>query len=334
MVCGDADYYSNYLSLHHFNSLEPCFRCKANRSTCPWSDFRREALWRSAPRTQAEWFFAQKHVLFKSVVLGLGPAHVAFDVLHCIDLGIALSISGGVLYLLSFRLRLPGSLDDRLSIIWEEMVKTYTSLGTPAGERLPRLVFKDLWEHRRSGHPETFPELHCKAAVSRHCLIALSVVLSRLPQWAPHMDGLIGHAEGQDVALAHCILVVQNLRSFYDGICFHPRRLPDNAAAELNECLGLVGIHYQALVHMFATQGEKIFRLTLKMHFTMHIGLDMVAHNTNPRWAWTYQDEDYVGRIAQVAAATMRARGPLKVGGVLFLKWRHVVYIRWSRRAV
>ena len=55
------------------------------------------------------------------------------------------------------------------------MMNGYTSLGTPAGERLQQGVFKDLWEGRRSGQPETsYPELHCKAAVSRHALIALA----------------------------------------------------------------------------------------------------------------------------------------------------------------
>ena len=58
----------------------------------------------------------------------------------------------------------------------------------------------------------------------------------------------------------------------------------------------------------------KLFRMVLKVHLAQHIATDLLASRVNPQVAWTYQDEDFVGRVADVAKASIQARGPTKVG--------------------
>eukprot|EP00974_Lingulodinium_polyedra_P021833 2108539-Lingulodinium_polyedra.AAC.1 len=59
----------------------------------------------------------------------------------------------------------------------------------------------------------------------------------------------------------------------------------------------------------------------------------MVSSKLNPRCAWTYGDEDYMGRVAQVCRPCLRGRGPLRLGTALLFRWRQAMFLRWQRRA-
>eukprot|EP00974_Lingulodinium_polyedra_P067416 6527055-Lingulodinium_polyedra.AAC.1 len=62
-----------------------------------------------------------------------------------------------------------------------------------------------------------------------------------------------------------------------------------------------------------------------------HLADDIRDTRFNPRFAWCYSDEDYVGRLKQLGQACLRANGPLKVAGPILLRYRTVMYIRMQR---
>eukprot|EP00974_Lingulodinium_polyedra_P009032 863696-Lingulodinium_polyedra.AAC.1 len=64
-------------------------------------------------------------------------------------------------------------------------------------------------------------------------------------------------------------------------------------------------------------RGRQLFYFTEKAHYAQHIALDCLVFKFNPRFGWAYPDEDYMGRMAQVAKACLRGRGPLRLGGAL-----------------
>ena len=95
----DLDYLCNYFGVQQFNDgREPCFKCKCNRTTIPWTDRRPDAAWTRCPRTHADWFLAQRHALFDSG-LGLTVKHVSLDVMQVFVLGMCRYIVATVIYM-------------------------------------------------------------------------------------------------------------------------------------------------------------------------------------------------------------------------------------------
>ena len=47
---------------------------------------------------------------------------------------------------------------------------------------------------------------------------------------------------------------------------------------------------------------------------------------------WTYADEDFVGKVAQVALASSYGRGPLKLGPNLMERYLMAIALRIHRR--
>ena len=110
-------------------------------------------------------------------------------------------------------------------------------------------------------------------------------------------------------------------------VCF-----PLGKAQEVHDLLVNVGVYHQTLCYKCAQDGRKLFNVTYKAHYVQHIALDILRTGFNPRFAWTYRDEDFMGRVAQVAKMCTKARGPLRLGEVFILRYRNVLYLRWSRR--
>ena len=141
-----------------------------------------------------------KHTLFASRGIGLSYAHIAVDVMHSCDLGITQHICGSVIYLLVFDTGLPhgpGRRMDTLQKVWGLIHEAYSRLGTPAGECLRQDLFMAIFENSKTRLPTTYPQLHAKSAVARHCVAALLLVVRDLHKWVPAYDAdntVFGHA--------------------------------------------------------------------------------------------------------------------------------------------
>ena len=295
-VSADLDYLCNYFDLQHFNDGQhPCFRCGCNRTDMVWSDMRPDASWRSALITPATWMLKPKHPIFEASRVGLNVWHVCIDVLHILDLGMCQHVGGSVLYLLAFDAGLAGGLDERVNRLWEYCGEAYDALGTPAGERLPRAVYLALWEHSRRPTPTKYPTLGSKGAVCRHTMPMLNLVLRRL---GPDTD-----------TFGHVRFMLEGLCTFYNVIAAEGMWLEPGAALEAEQGLLRAGVHLQTLCHQSMTSGRQLFHMTEKSHYAQHIGLDLLRTGSNPRFGWTYGDEDFMGRISQVCRPCLKGRG-------------------------
>ena len=76
--------------------------------------------------------------------------------------------------------------------------------------------------------------------------------------------------------------------------------------------------------------GNFFWLVVPKFHFWFHLA--MFARFSNPRTYWTYQDEDFVGRVARIGASVVRGTGGLKVGRGIMSKYLRVLAMRWQRR--
>ena len=330
-IAADLDYLCNYLALQHFNhGTNPCFRCGANRSDIPFTDLRPTAGWRSCLVDSGTWFFRQKHAVFEDKAIGLNLFHVQLDLLHILDLGVAQHLAGSILYLLVFDCGFEGSFEDKASVVWTALCKAYVQLGTLAGERYPEVLFSRMFD--KCGHtarPKQYPQLFSKAAVARHSIPALRLMVRDLVDWAP--NSLMNNES--ITTFGHVNNALDSLSNFYDCLFQHELWLPETAGQELRGYLRSVGLHHQALTHHFMTKGRQLFFLTEKAHYLQHVGEDCYDFRMNPRYGWTYSDEDWMGRIAGIAKACTRARGPLRLAEPVFERWRNRMYIAWTRRA-
>ena len=326
-IAADLDYCCNYLRLRHFGSLSPCFKCACNRSDVPWTALTPTAAWRTRLVGMLEWTNMYRHMLFRCPAVGLNMFHVCLDVLHILDLGIAQHLCASTLFLFVFDTGIPGNLDSRLAFVWEKLVEGYEALGTSPGERLPYAVYHSIFEKRRGYYPTTPPELHSKAAVGRHCVTVLDYMVRHMTAWS---QGFTNDGEGDLFAMVGELF--KNYALFYACIAFHGQWLPPEAAQEAHDALLAVGCYHQALCNFFLGRRRKLYHMTEKAHYCQHIALDVLSSRYNPRFGWTYQDEDYMGKVASVAKSCTRARGPLRLGEAFVFRWRNRMHLLWSRK--
>ena len=145
--------------------------------------------------------------------------------------------------------------------------------------------------------------------------------------WAP--DAL---QTAEEIALfGHVSAILNSLTCFYELLFLQGMWMQSGSANEAADCLEKAGLHFHALSSKFVRQGRRLFLSTEKAHYCMHIADDLRSSGFNPRFSWTYGDEDFMGRISQIAKATLRGRGPHRLGAVLFERWRTRMYVAWKR---
>ena len=126
--------------------------------------------------------------------------------------------------------------------------------------------------------------------------------------------------------------LVRNLAAFYDCLFCFGQWFTEGQANETHDYLAAVGTYHQALCNVFMGSGRQLFHMTEKAHYAQHLALDCMSLRYNPPYAWTYDDEDFMGKIDQISIASSRARGPLRLSQALVFRWRNRVYLRWERR--
>ena len=82
--------------------------------------------------------------------------------------------------------------------------------------------------------------------------------------------------------------------------------LPQKAADEfVQKAFSLVQLNVQ-LCEFYASEGKKLFTVTSKCHFLLHIALQ--ANATHPRFTWCFSGEDYMKRMQRLVRACCTGR--------------------------
>ena len=148
-----------------------------------------------------------------------------------------------------------------------------------------------------------WPKLKCKAAAVRHLLRYAKKLAS---------DNNSGNTHDQR-RLACCTI----LQRFYDICDNNERWLPQDELNELAEgARTFLGI-YANLARESLIKKERAWKLTAKFHLYVHLCEVQAKVFGNPRFFWTYADED----LQRVMKGVALGCHPLNLAPMVLYKW-------------
>ena len=126
----------------------------------------------------------------------------------------------------------------------------------------------------------------------------------------------------------HRIQAFKDLHRIYTIIYEGDDFLAPELVLELQAVIDSFLAHQNWLLAEAESRGVKCYRVTMKSHYLWHIGQD--ASWYNPRLGWTYSDEDFVGKISSLAAATTMATKDVQRPALILRKYLAALVQRWS----
>lgn len=331
-VAPDHEYLCNVLKHPHWGKLRPCKLCSCDDRTPgnQFSDFSILSSWIANLTTRNGWLSdLPDHPLWrKHILLGLTIFSLCVDILHCLDKGVLTYYMGSAIWTLVHESGLDGSFHKRVEIIWEFLVDAYNELRTPSSERTTMHMLFDVFGRQTGPIPSTFPTFSDKAAINRHLLPALRIVCHRVnTSQHLHKEEYTLRADGLD-----------SLCSFYDVIYAHGHFMPQEAAEQAFLHAHTFLLQQNALAQLY-THGVLIdgvvrscqhYHITFKSHMFWHMARS--CRYFNPRAGWTYRDESYMGKIAQMVRANVQGGGALGVSKPWAHNYRNLIYFSYVKK--
>ncbi len=248
---------------------------------------------------------------------GVTLYHHIPDILHVCDKGSTACIIGSTLWVVGFDATMDDSMDtdQRADRLMQFVNEEYVRQDVPHQHRISKLSWSMICTSSAK-NPAAYPDFHgCKAAQIRHIVGPVRAIVERF-----NNDGRYAHLEA----------VLRNLEKFYAILDSYSWVLPPDAAEECFDAVHTCCTHYCCLAREAAERGLKLFHIIPKFHFWLHIA--WLARFCNPKLAWCYSDEDFVGKIAQVAFSVSFGRGPLRLSVALVRRYLVAIALRVHRK--
>ena len=113
----------------------PCFVCRANTSTRPWTAFTKDAAWLEHLWSQTAWLLAHPNANVLLRTLPCVGCHSLYnDLMHCKHLGTDMRLFGSILFLLTHSVlghqMLPGTPEQNMEQVFSEIKEEYKESST------------------------------------------------------------------------------------------------------------------------------------------------------------------------------------------------------------
>ena len=150
--------------------------------------------------------------------------------------------------------------------------------------------------------------MRAKAAATRHLAkFALEIVVTH------------GTGETDDRLM---LAVIQLLCKFYDMLDQGSHFFNEEFRREMPKLGGRLAYLYQQLSARAYGQGLKLWKMSPKLHLFVHLCEIQCVMYGNPRYYWTYADEDLVGMMVEIAETCH----PATMAFTVLFKWMHVFF--------
>ena len=310
-VRGDWAFYKECFNFPQWNAaVSMCFCCRASSTirALSWTNFSPLAGWRDTIWTH-EAYLAHLYAeglpvpILLALAIGLRLESIMVDVLHTIDLGIAAHIVGNIMFIYGALRGVfgGGTFKERVSELSKVLSAWYKRTKCPSRLQgsltLERIRAKGDW-----------PKLKAKAAAVRHLARFVLWVVEEHGDGSPY-DALVLNVAGLLVA-------------FYDILESESQFLSAAAKENLPKIGQKLADSYARLAKLSFDSGNRLWKLSPKLHLAEHLMEWQAVLYGNPRWYWTYADEDLVGMMADIAEACHPSTLPFSV----LFKWLHSTF--------
>ena len=318
-IRGDWEFYRKIFYFPSWSANERmCPFCLASSeagSDLLWTRVDSEAAWRRTCFTDESYrefikgLGLELPILF-SCVLGLRLECVTVDALHTLDQGVASHIIGSVFwYVAVIRNHFGGrNYDVRVGHLAKHLKEWYASNACAKASRIQGPLTKE--RIKESGK---WAKLKAKAAATRQLASYALFLITHFGDGAHPVWG-----EHDRLAQALCQMLVE----FYSILASESqfltdattRRLPEFSLMFTSLCVKLASVAHH--------KGVRIWKLTPKLHLLTHMIEEQMVYWGNARFWWTYQDEDLIGRLINIADRLH----PSTLGVSVLCKWVHCVF--------
>ena len=301
-IRGDWEFYTSVLEMPNWGATdEMCWLCHASK--CGSRVYTRADLaagWRGTRRTHESYTKELKDrgkelPPLLALVIGLRLECIMIDILHTVDQGVASHVIANIFWeCVKKHVWHPSRQDDNVEGLMHDIQQHYKSSATPKGHS--RLQGKLIVDRLRSA--SGYPKLKAKAAATRH-LADFALILARR------------HLDAKRVAL------IEMLVRFYtivhsDGMFMQPEHKEELPGLGRR----LMQIYGQLSAEALSA-GRKLYKISPKHHLFVHLCEWQAVEMGNPRYYWTYADEDLVGSMIEVAECCH----PRTLAGTAMYKW-------------
>ena len=225
------------------------------------------------------------------------------DVLHTLDQGLSIHCIANVYWVFAvLRICFGGATyADRIKCLAADLKTWYQRTG----ERTRLQGALTLERVRTNGG---WPKLKAKAAATRHLIAYALFIVTRFgdpadPTWGNH-DVL---AQG----------LLQCIQEFYLLIDAESQFLSPGARTRLPELGMMIGSLYTQLANIGFGMEAKIWKMMPKIHLVDHLCYDQAPVFGNPRYFWTYGDEDLIGQLIDMSDQLH----PASLAASMLTKW-------------
>ena len=286
VLAGDLEYFSSEFGWPTAMSNYPCPFCRADnffdmtKTKHPFTDFRKNALWKTTLRSWDDTPPNEAHPLYK--VPGVSFWTLKMDLLHLVDLGVASHVYGNLCALLVGKT----GKGKKAGVVelnrW--VAAKYQELGVRAGDRIPRLNPSDIFT-------DDFPCLrHVKGRRVRKFAPVATLLAKELPTTE----------KGK-----HIHLLCQLLEEAYD-LCDRKEYVwPDKIGKAFEEKNDALLAHYGWLAKDSMKSGESLWSIVQKHHLMAHYPAQ--CKYLAPRACWAYGGESFMSLLVAVAAASVKS---------------------------
>jgi hypothetical protein len=320
-IQGDHEMFSNVLKLPHWRNFNPCWECDCTQSTGPADKHYNKIQpmlqnWVLVDNAEATANPRSNHHIFE--IPGLTTRFVRGDALHILwHNGIYSHFLGSILHHMCFSdpPGRPQRVDPstRLAIIFREVQKAYTDARTPT--RLTNLKLSMFC--KKKAPFAQHPALSAKAGESKHFALALLQVCKEVLDKGSAVD-------------QHIVRALQNICEVVALFDATDIFLTDKQSSKaLN--LALAFLDDYAWLHNWAeSQDKNLFHTgPLKFHTFYHLVLN--SKFMNPRFHWTFRNEDFVGRISTLTHSVSMGVRSTKLSLKACSKYRVLLHLRITR---
>ena len=310
---GDWQFYCDAFYFPQWNTgRRMCWLCQASSTArdLSWTDCSAESGWRSTMFNHESFVKRMRDqgealpILFKEVV-GFRLECVMIDVLHTVDQGIASHIIGSIFWLLAVVRGVFGgrSMKEKVKRLDAKLQQWYKDTKCTSRIQGPLSVDK-LRNASKSA------KLKAKAAATRH-----------VAKFALLLMQTFGTNSLED-RLA--LLVAQHLCEFYEILNSESMFLSESARKRIPTVGQQLAYAFMKLSSLAEDANQKLWRMVPKLHLWEHLTEWQALYHGNPRYFWTYGDEDLVGFMVEIAETCH----PRTMAISTVMKWLHLHFGR------